>query len=77
MKQLIIDKIDSLVNQGYRVEDTSIGYKIGELHAYKGDDFYPLFTVARTDLDNIDSKEIYDYLQSIYEKQFIQYLKED
>lgn len=75
MKQLIIDKIDRLVKQGHKVEDTKIGYKIGEIHAYTDNDFYPLFTVYRTDLDNKDSEEIHLYLQSIYENQFIEYLK--
>ena len=77
MKQLIIDKIDRLVNKGYKVEDSKIGYKIGEIHAYTDSDFFPAFRVEKTDLEDKESKEIYAYLRSIYKKQFIEYLKGD
>ena len=77
MKTLIKNKIDRLVSQGYKVEDSKIGYKIGEIHAYTDSDFFPAFLVEKTDLEDKESKEIYSYLQSIYKQQFIEYLKGD
>ena len=77
MKQLIIDKIDRLIEKGYKVEDSKVGYKIGEIHAYIDSDFFPAFRVEKTDLEDKDSKEIYAYLHSIYKNQFIEYLKGD
>ena len=77
MKQLIIDKIDRLVEKGYQVEETNSGYSIDKIHCSKDSEYFPFFTVNDLDLESDHSAEIYFYLESIHEKQFIEYLKGD
>lgn len=77
MKQLIIDKIDRLIEQGYQVEETNSGYSIDRIHCSKDSEYFPVVTVNNLDLKNECSSEIYIYLESLYKKQFIEYLKGD
>ena len=77
MKQLIIDKIDRLVEKGYKVYKTDNSYGIDMIHCSKDSEYFPFFTVNKLDLEIDHSEEIYFYLESLYEKQFIEYLKGD
>lgn len=78
MKQLIIDKIDRLIEQGYQVEKTNKGFILDEIVASCNTDYYQnSYYVRQTDLENEDSKVIYEYLKSQWKKQFEEYLKGD
>lgn len=77
MKKLIIDKIDWLIEKGYQVEGTDSCYSIDRIHCVKKSEYFPIFTINNLDLDSDNSAEIFYYLESIYQQQFIEYLKGD
>lgn len=77
MKTLIKNKIDRLVESGEVVDGHKDGYSIGEIYAYTDSDYFPAFFVRNTKLKSDDAEEIFQYLRSIMEQQFIEYLKGD
>ena len=77
MKTLIKNKIDRLVESGEVVDRHKDGYSIGKIYAYTDSDYFPDFYVKNTELDSDEAEEIYLYLQSIMQQQFIEYLKGD
>ena len=77
MKQLIIDKIDRLVEQGYEIVDIKSGLRIGEILVTSDSEFFPTFTVHKSGLTPTESEEIYRYIYEKRKQQFIEYLKGD
>lgn len=77
MKTLIKNKIDRLVESGETIHRHHDGYSIGKIYAYTDSDYFPAFFVRNTKLESDDAEEIFRYLRSIMEQQFIEYLKGD
>lgn len=76
MKQLIIDKINRLVEQGYQIESEYEYIRIGDIEVKYYEDMTSEYCAVRwMKLDFEDAFCIYEYLREKKQQQFIEYLK--
>ena len=78
MKQLIIDKIDRLVKDGFEIQADYEYIRIGDIEVRYYKDMTSEYCAVRwINMSFEESFQIYEYLQKKKEEQFIKYLKED
>lgn len=78
MKQLIIDKIDRLIDKGYEIESEYEYIRIGDIEVRYYKEMTSEYCAVRwINLNFEDSLYIYEYLRENKQQQFIEYLKGD